>query len=96
MAKQGRRLQVICPCCQAKLVIEPSSGLVLRSNAKKSDYSFEKALRREEKRKKKSDQLFAKAFQDEKERQDALEAKFRQALESQDELEEPIRPLDLD
>ncbi|MGH9340637.1 MAG: hypothetical protein ACRD1R_13845 [Acidobacteriota bacterium] len=90
------RIDVICPCCHAKLVVDPESGLVLHSSEKKSGYSFEEALEHEKSRKGKADEMFQKAFSDEQSRHAALEKKFRQALESKDELDEPIRPLDLD
>ncbi len=91
------RLNVQCPCCQARLVIDPKTGLVLHSQTTKPDYSFEEALRREQERKAKSDQLFAEAFANEKKRQSSLEEKFEEALRSKDELDAPPpRPWDLD
>ena len=85
-----------CPCCQATLLVEPTTGLVLKSHAKKLDYSLETALRKERERKEKADELFAQAFEDEKQRHDSLEEKFRQALDSKEELDEPTRPFDFD
>lgn len=92
-----KRLTVTCPCCQARLVVDPVSGLVVHSEAKKGSYSFDEALQQERRRKAKSDELFNKAFEDEKERQKSLEEKFQEALRSKDELDEPPpRPWDLD
>lgn len=96
MAKEVKKLQVICPCCQASLTVEPSTGMVLKTQEKKSDYSLEGALRQERDRKEKADDLFAKAFQNEKKRYATLEEKFRKALDSKDELEDPTRPWDFD
>lgn len=96
MTKEGAKIEVICPCCQAKLLVEPKSGLVLHSEEKKSGYSFEKALEEVQSRKEQADELFQKAFQDEKRRQQSLEEKFREALKSKDELDEPARPWDMD
>lgn len=91
------RLNVECPCCQARLVIDPKTGLVIRSQPAQADYSFEEALRREQERKAKSDQLFAQAVANEKQRQRSLEQKFEEALRSKDELDTPPpRPWDLD
>ena len=91
-----KKLIVYCPCCQAELVIEPETGLVLKAREKKLDYSFETALQRESDRKSQADRVFADAFQKEQDRHAALEDKFRKALESKDELDDPDRPWDFD
>lgn len=95
MAKSNR-IEVVCPCCESKLTVDPNTGLVLHSETKKTGYSFEQALHEVKSRKEKSDELFAKAFVDEKRRQESLEEKFKEALESKEELDEPVRPWDLD
>lgn len=94
MAKQ--RIHVVCPCCQAGLTVDPASGLVIKADKKKTDYSFDDALERHKTFKSKADEMFQKAFQNEKERTASLEKKFREALESKDELEDPKRPFDWD
>jgi len=92
-----KRLEINCPCCQAKLVVDSATGLVIHAEASKQTYSFDDAVRREKERKGKSDELFAKAFAEEKRRQESLEDKFKAALESKDELDAPPpRPFDLD
>lgn len=92
-----QRVEVDCPCCHAKLVVDGKTGLVIHSEAKKSGYSFDEAFEKERERKAKSDELFAKAFQDEEHRRATLEDKFQEALDSKDELDEPPpRPWDLD
>lgn len=94
---EKKRLEVTCPCCQARLVVDAGTGLVIHSDAKKAGYSFDDALRQEKERKAKSEETFARAFADEKKRQSSLEAKFEEALRSKDELDEPPpRPFDLD
>jgi len=96
MSSKAKRVQVVCPCCQSTLWIEPETGLVLKSQEKRSGYSFEDALQEERKRKEKADEAFAQAFADEKRRHDSLEEKFRKALDSKEELEDPTRPWDYD
>ena len=92
-----KRIEVTCPCCQARLLVDSASGLVLQTLSRKTAYSFDEALQKEKDRKSRSDQLFAKAFDDEKRRQETLEEKYRAALRSKEDLEEPPpRPLDLD
>ncbi len=93
---ESKNVKVECPCCQASLLVNTRTGLVLHSEKKKLDYSFENAVQDVEDRKQKAAELFDKAFVDEKKRQQGLEEKFREALKSKDELDDPIRPWDLD
>ena len=96
MTEKTKTLKVTCPDCQATLTIEPSTGLVIHTERKKSDYSLEKAVEMEQARKSQADEMFARAFKDEEERHRSLEDKFEKALEHQDELDDPTRPFDLD
>ena len=96
MPKNNSRIELVCPCCQATLLVDAKTGLILQSQEKKTDYSFEKGLKAVQERNEKSEELFAEAFHQEQQRQQGLEAKFRQALDSKDELEEPPRLWDLD
>ena len=96
MSKENR-VQVTCPSCQASLVVDPKTGLVLHSEEKKSGYSFESALEDVQRQKGRIEETFRKAFSDERARHQAMEDKFREALESQDELDEPPpKPWDFD
>jgi len=96
MAKRTPRLELRCPKCQAKLVVERETGLVLHSEEQKPNYSLEEAVTKIKSQKDKSDELFQKALVDERRRQAGLEEKFHKAFESRDELDEPVRPFDLD
>lgn len=96
MSKEDKKVNVVCPCCQATLVVEPTTGMVLKSQAKRPDYSLEEALQKEKRRKDKADEMFAKVINDEKRRHASLEEKFRKALDSKDELDDPVRPWDFD
>jgi len=89
-------MEVVCPCCQTTLWVDSKTGLVLHSQEKKSDYSFEKGLEEVKRRSEQSEELFEEAFQQEHRRRRGLEEKFRQALDAKDELEEPPRLWDLD
>jgi hypothetical protein len=96
MSKKPARLEVTCPCCQATMLVEATTGLVLKSQDKKPDYSLEEAVELEKERKSKADEVFAQAFVDEKKRHESLEEKFKKALDAKDELEDPTRPWDFD
>ena len=95
MSEEAKRVKVTCPSCQANLTIEPKTGLVIQTQAKKVDYSLKDAVQKEREKKSKADQMFAKAFQDEEIRHQSLEEKFKKALEAKDELDDPTRPFDL-
>ena len=90
------RLRVKCPECGCRLVVDAKTGMVIRSERKKPDYSFKSALEAIEDRKSKADQLFSQAVDEEKRRHATLEDKFQEALRSKDELEDPKRLWDLD
>ena len=96
MAKGSDRIKVVCPLCNAAMVVDPKTGLVLHSDEKQSGYSFEDALHRVQTRKEKSDELFQKAFRNEQERREGLEDKFQEALKSEDELDELPNPWEMD
>jgi len=96
MAQGSDRIKVVCPLCNASMVVDPKTGLVLHSEERKSGYSFEDALDQVQTRKEKSDQMFEKAFQNEKDRRAGLEGKFREALESKEEIDEPPNPWEMD
>lgn len=90
------RLKVECPECGCRLHLDQKTGLVIRSERKKPDYSFESALEEIEERKSRADQIFSQAMDNEKRRHATLEEKFKEALRSKDELEDPSRLWDLD
>lgn len=90
------RFKVECPDCGCWLLIDSKTGLVIRSECKKPDYSFESALEKIAERKSKADQIFNRAMDDEKRRHASLEDKFQEALRSKDELGDPKRLWDLD
>ena len=90
------RFKVECPECGCRLLVDAKTGLVIRSESKKQDYSFESAMEAIADHKAKADQRFSKVVDDEKRRHAGLEDKFREALRSKDELEDPKRLWDLD
>ena len=90
------KLKVDCPECGCSLLVDARTGLVIRAQTKKPDYSFESALEAVAERKAKADQRFSQAVDDEQRRHASLEEKFQEALRSKDELEDPQRLWDLD
>ncbi len=96
MSELKERIKVRCPCCEATLVVDPATGLVLNTARKKVDFSLDQAVQRQKEFRSKADELFQKAFDKEKDRTTLLEKKFQEALESKEELPDPERPFDLD
>ena len=96
MSEETKRVKVTCPSCQATLTVEPTTGLVIHTEAKKVDYSLQDAVKKEQEKKSKTDEMFAQAFQAEEDRHQSLEEKFKKALEAKNELDDPTRPFDLD
>jgi hypothetical protein len=90
------KLKVDCPECGCVLIVDSKTGLVIRTESRKPEYSFESALEEVAERKSRADQLFSQAMDQEKRRHATLEEKFEEALRSKDELEDPKRLWDLD
>lgn len=100
MAKKASSLEVTCPCCQAKLTIDPQLGVVLSHSepprAPKVDLDnvdhvlSEQARLREEK--------FRQSVEAERNKEEILSRKFAEALEKNKDLpvEKPLRDFDLD
>ena len=97
MPKKTENLTVRCPCCEAVLTVQATSGEVLfTEKPKKKGVSFEDALQQVHRDKETADDRFRDAFAKEESRMKTVEEKFQEALKRKDELEEPIRPLDWD
>jgi len=100
MARLKSELEVICPCCQATLVIDLNLGRVISHHeperADKPELSeaqrilAEQAARREA--------IFQQSVADEKTRGDALSRRFEEALRQAHEepITKPTRDFDLD
>lgn len=100
MAKKAAPLEVICPCCQAKLSVDPELGVVLSHTepvrAPKVDLDHvdevlsEQARLREEK--------FRQSVETERNKEEILSRKFAEALKKTKDapVEKPLRDFDLD
>jgi hypothetical protein len=97
MDKKTSHLRVQCPCCEAVLTVDRTSGEVLfTEKPHRKGVSFEDALMQVQKDKETADDRFADAFSREQNRMKSVEDKFEEAMKRKDELDEPIRPLDYD
>ncbi len=99
--KDGENINVSCPCCQAKLVIDPIFGTILSHEAPVKagpDVDLTKASDILEEQKKKREDKFADSFFQETHKEDILAKKFDEAMKKAKDApaEKPIRDFDLD
>lgn len=90
---------VICPCCEAAIVVDAQTGAIISHEEKaKPLASFEEMAKEMERQKKLREQVFAQELGSQKDRERLLEEKFREALKKADkDGDKPYRnPLDLD
>ena len=93
------KFTVICPCCDAALTIDASTGAILAHEEKKKAHgSFEDLAGELNKQKELREQLFAQEMSSMKDRERLLEEKFREAMKRADTNDgTPYKnPLDLD
>lgn len=93
------RFGIICPCCEASIVVDAATGAILSYEEKKKPAaSFDELKSELEKQKELREQIFAQEMSSLKDRERLLEEKFKEALkraEGDDKM--PFRnPLDLD
>ena len=90
---------VICPCCEATIVVDAQTGVIISHEEKaKPVASFEAMAKDLERQKQTRDQLFAQEMGSLKDRERLLEEKFREAMKrAEKDKDKPyINPLDID
>ena len=93
------RFTLICPCCEATLIIDAQTGAIISHEEKARPIaSFEEMAKGLEKQKQTRDQIFAQELGSLKDRERILEEKFREAMRrAEKDKDTPYRnPLDLD
>ena len=93
------KFSIICPCCEAVLVIDAQTGAVLSHEEKKKVLgSFEDLKGELGKQKELRDQLFSQEMSSMKDRERILDEKFKEAMKrAEGEKDVPYKnPLDLD
>lgn len=93
------RFTIICPCCEATLVVDAHTGALISHQEKaKPLASFDEMRTNLDKQKQTRDQLFAQELSSQKDRERLLEEKFRDAMKRADkDKDKPYKnPLDLD
>ncbi|MFV0389973.1 MAG: 2-nitropropane dioxygenase [Pyrinomonadaceae bacterium] len=93
------KITIICPCCEATLVVDGSTGAIISHEEKKKKIgTFEELQSEMNKRKELAEQLFAQEQETQKDRERILEEKFQEALKKADKNStEPFKnALDID
>jgi uncharacterized Zn finger protein (UPF0148 family) len=95
----AKNFEVVCPCCEATIVIDRLSGEVLLHKAKevRTTGSLESMVAGLESQKSEAAKKFERQLESQKDRGRILEEKFREALErAEKSTEKHVNPMDLD
>ena len=93
------RFTLICPCCEATIIVDVKTGAILSHKEKEKPLaSFEEMAKEMENRKKLREQVFSQELGSVKDRERLLEEKFKEAMKrAEKDKGGPYRnPLDLD
>lgn len=93
------KISVICPCCEATLMIDGLTGAIISHEEKEIVLSsFEDLQSDLDKQKERREQLFAQEQEAQKDRKRILDEKFQEAFKKADkDSDEPFKnPLDFD
>jgi len=94
-----KNFEIICPCCEALIVVDRLTGEVLlhKAKEKKSGQSLEAMVSGLETQKSEMAKRFDKEMESQKNRSRILEEKFKEAMQRADKSDKPlINPMDLD
>jgi ribosome-associated translation inhibitor RaiA len=95
---ESRPYTIICPCCEATLTVDASTGALLAHEEKKKPLaSFEALAQDLDRQKHARESIFAQELNSQKDRERLLEEKFQEAFKRADKSATPFRnPLDFD
>ena len=92
-------VEVTCPCCETKLVVDSASGEVLSEERPRVDHSktFDSALSEVRGGAERRSEAFSKAFEKTKRLDDLLDKKFEEAKKkAAKDKTKPRNPFDMD
>ena len=94
------RVEIDCPCCKTKLVVDAATGAILSEERPKTDptATFEQAMTDVRSGAARREDAFSKAFDRTKNLDDLLQKKFEEARRkaAADPVAKPKNPLDFD
>ena len=95
----AKNFEVLCPCCQAMIVIDRVNGEVLLHKPKevKTTGSLESMVSNLETQKSEAAKRFDQQLESQKDRARILEERFKEAMQRAEKSDKPIiNPMDLD
>lgn len=94
----SNKLEILCPCCEAKLQVDQKTGeVVWKEEKKKTVSSLSDMVKGLDKQRKEAETLFKKQNEIEKDRSRLLDEKFKEAQKHVDkDSPKPLRDFDLD
>jgi len=95
----AKNFEVLCPCCEATLIIDRLSGEVLLHKAKevRTGGSLESMVANLDTQKSEMARRFEKQLESQKDRGRILEERFKEAMQRAEKDDKPlVNPLDLD
>ncbi|HUK54025.1 MAG TPA: hypothetical protein VL099_12115 [Candidatus Binatia bacterium] len=100
MTRKVPMIDVLCPCCQAKLKIDPALAVVIAHEAPPRaapDVNLNDAANILDQQAAAREEKFRKSWEAEKKKEDVLSRKFEEALKKAKEgpAEKPLRDVDL-
>lgn len=98
---ESGRLEITCPCCETKILVDRSTGTIIRHDAKpdpKGSGSIAEIMQGLASKKASSEQLFQREMDSMKDRDRLLDEKLQEAVKRAKDMkdEKPIRPIDLE
>ncbi len=95
----AKNFEIVCPCCEAAIVVDRISGEVLlhKAKEKKTGGSLESMVAGLESQKSEMEKKFEREMASQKDRSRILEEKFKEAMERAEKSDKPlVNPMDLD
>ncbi|HUP46459.1 MAG TPA: 2-nitropropane dioxygenase [Thermoanaerobaculia bacterium] len=95
----ARNFEIVCPCCEATIIVDRISGEVLLHKVKevRASGSLESMVSNLETQRTEAERRFERQLESQKDRARLLEERFREALERAEKSDKkPINPMDLD
>jgi len=98
-ATMAKNFEIVCPCCEASLVVDRVSGEVLlhKAKEKRTGGSLESMVAGLDAQKSEMEKKFEREIASQKDRSRILEEKFKEAMERAEKSDKPVvNPMDLD
>ena len=99
MEGDSKNLELNCPCCGTLMIVDPATGVILRSEQpRKGVASFGELLKEVGASRQKTETKLQRALEEQRQREEILRKRFKEAVRKAEESDEKPapRPIDLD